>query len=136
MAFEGLICPSCSGSLNEVELTKKLVCPQCKIDFRHKKFLGFLEYLMMQGIVADIDFFDKSIYGDEIRHSTETEKELKDETNPDEFEDNRDKIEYMDVNDDLGEVTTDEQEFRTWDGIDEDWIDFNEKDEKDKDKKK
>ena len=90
---------------------------------------------MMNGIASDIDFFDKNIYGDEIRHSTETEKELKDETNPDEFEDDRDKIEYMDVNDDLGEVTTDEQEFRKWDGIDEDWIDFNEKDEKDKDKK-
>ena len=57
MAFEGLICPSCSGSLDENDLTEKLVCPQCKIDFRHKKFLGFLEYLMMQGIVADIRVF-------------------------------------------------------------------------------
>ena len=88
---------------------------------------------MMQGIVTDLDFFDKTIYGDEIRHSTETEKELKDETNPDEFEDNRDKIEYMDRDDDLGEVTTDEQEFRKWDGIDdEDWRKFNEKEGKDK----
>ena len=133
MSFEGLICPNCSGTLNENELSKNLICPHCKVDFHHKKFIGFLEYLMMQGIVTDLDFFDKTIYGDEIRHSTETEKELKDETNPDEFEDNRDKIEYMDRDDDLGEVTTDEQEFRKWDGIDdEDWRKFNEKEGKDK----
>ena len=40
----------------------------------------------------------------------------------------------MDVNDDLGEVTTDEQEFRTWDGIDEDWQEFNKKNNEEDDK--
>jgi hypothetical protein len=33
----------------------------------------------------------------------------------------------MDKKEDLKEVTTDEEEFRKWDGIDEDWQEFNKK---------
>ena len=33
---------------------------------------------------------------------------------------------------DLKEVTTDEESFRKWDGIDEDWEDFNREKKKDK----
>ena len=36
---------------------------------------------------------------------------------------------------DLKEVTTDESQFREWDGIDEDWEEFNERDEKKKNTK-
>ena len=72
-------------------------------------------------------FFDKKIYGDEINHTSETEEELRDETNPNEYEENKNKIEYMERTEDLKEVTTDEEEFRTWDGIDEDWQEINKK---------
>ena len=72
-------------------------------------------------------FFDKNIYGEEINHTSETEEELRDETNPNEYEENRNKIEYMERTEDLKEITTDEEEFRTWDGIDEDWQEFNKK---------
>ena len=41
---------------------------------------------MMQGLVTNIDFFDQTIYGDEIK-VTDEEKEQKDETNPDDYED-------------------------------------------------
>ena len=141
MAFEGLICPSCSGALEENDLAEKLVCPQCKIDFRHKKFLGFLEYLMMQGIVADIDFFDKSIYGDEIRHSTETEKELKDETNPDEYEDKSFRMKFIDDNPELAEEANKDDGIKnsykistSQEGVEEeeeDWQEFNKRNRKD-----
>ena len=30
MAFEGLICPVCSNTLDENELKEKLLCPHCK----------------------------------------------------------------------------------------------------------
>ena len=69
----------------------------------------------------------KDLYGEEISHTSETEEELRDETNPNEYEENRNKIEYMDKKEDLKEVTTDEEEFRKWDGIDEDWREFNKK---------
>ena len=72
-------------------------------------------------------------YGDEINHTSETEEELRDETNPNEYEENRNKIKYMERTEDLKEVTTDEEEFRKWEGIDEDWQEFNRKNnEKDK----
>ena len=127
MEFEGLICPKCSSQLDEVQLAKNLSCPHCNTKFHDKKYIAFIEYLMMNGIVTDIDFFDRTLYGDEIKYKSTTEQELLDETNPDEYEENKNKIEYMDKTEDLREVTTDEEEFRKWDGLDEDWREFNKK---------
>ena len=47
MAFEGLICPACSNSLDELELKEKLVCLNCKENLKQKKYLAFLEYLSL-----------------------------------------------------------------------------------------
>ena len=130
MAFEGLICPACSGQLDEESLKKNLVCLDCKTNLKQKKFLAFLEYLMMVGIVSDLDFFDETLYGDEIEHKTIEEKELEDFTNPEDYEDKSEKLKNYDESVDLKEVTTDEESFRVWEGIDEDWEDFNKKNKK------
>ena len=61
MAFEGLICPACSSTLGEEELRSKLICPHCSTNLKQKKFLAFLEYLMMVGIVPDLEFFDETL---------------------------------------------------------------------------
>ena len=133
MKFEGLICPNCSSQLNEDDIrSHQLQCPHCKIDLKDKKFIAFLEYLIMSGIVTEIDFFDQKVYGDEIEHITIEEKELEDFTNPSDYEDKTERLKNYDETADLKEVTTDEQEFRKWDGIDEDWEEFN----KGKNKKK
>ena len=134
MELQEIICPNCGSNLSPGKLAEKLRCHICKADFHQKKFIGFLEYLMMNGLVTDVDFFDKKIYGEEINHTSETEEELRDETNPNEYEENRNKIEYMERSEDLKEVTTDEEEFRTWDGIDEDWQEFNKKNNEEDDK--
>ena len=127
MAFEGLICPVCSNTLDENELKEKLTCPHCKTNLKQKKYLAFLEYLMMVGIVSDIDFFDQAIYGHEIEHKTVEEKELEDFTNPEDYEDKTERFKNFDEKVDLKEITTDEESFRKWDGIEEDWEDFNKK---------
>ena len=133
MAFEGLICPACSNTLEEEALKEKLICSQCKENLKQKKYLAFLEYLMMSGIVSHIDFFDQTLYGHEIEHKTIEEKELEDFTNPEDYEDKTERFKNYDENVDLKEVTTDEESFREWDGIEEDWEDFNKKqDKKDK----
>ena len=130
MQLENLICPNCSSTIDENTIAEEnLICPHCKVNWKQKKFLSFIEYLMEQGFIEDIDFFDKSLYGDEIQLKTIEEKELDDETNPDDFEDVADKIELIDETADLKEVTTDEQEFRKWDGIEEDWQEFNKKED-------
>ena len=85
MAFEGLICPACSSTLEEKEMLEgNLVCSYCKTNLKQKKYLAFLEFLMMQGIV-DIDFFDQSIYTVDTSKTVE-EKELQDETDPEDYE--------------------------------------------------
>jgi len=127
MEFEEIICPNCGSTLSKEGLSKSLKCSTCKANFHQQKYVGFLEYLMMNGFIQELDFFDKTVYGDEISHTSETEEELRDETNPNEFEENRNKIKYMERTEDLKEVTTDEEEFRKWDGIDEDWQEFNKK---------
>ena len=127
MAFEGLICPACSNSIDETILEENMICPHCSTNLKQKKFLAFLEYLMMQGLVTNIDFFDQTIYGDEIK-VTEEEREQKDETNPDDYEDKASNMDLIEETPDLKEVTTDEEEFRHWEGIEEDWEEFNKKD--------
>ena len=131
MAFEGLICPACSNSLDESILEENMICPHCSTNLKQKKFLAFLEYLMMQGLVTNIDFFDHTIYGDEIK-VTEEEKEQKDETNPDDYEDKASNMDLIEETPDLKEVTTDEEEFRHWEGLEEDWEEFNKKENSDK----
>tara|TARA_B100000686_G_C16705885_1_gene926238 strand:+ start:1104 stop:1505 length:402 start_codon:yes stop_codon:yes gene_type:complete len=133
MAFEGLICPACSNSLDESILEDNMICPHCSTNLKQKKFLAFLEYLMMQGLVTNIDFFDQTIYGDEIK-LTDEEKEQTDETNPDDYEDKTSNMDLIEETPDLKEVTTDEEEFRHWEGIEEDWEEFNKKEKTEKEK--
>tara|TARA_B100000945_G_scaffold311414_1_gene304585 strand:+ start:2335 stop:2730 length:396 start_codon:yes stop_codon:yes gene_type:complete len=131
MTFEGIICPVCSGPLKEENFIGAIVCPHCNTKLKQKKYLAFLEFLMMQGLVSDIDFFDESLYGHEIEKS-ETEEELLDETIHDEYEDKSEKMEFIDEKHQLKETDTNEEEFRKWKGIEEDWEDFNKKDNDDK----
>ena len=108
---------------------KKLTCPQCKTNLKNKKYLAFIEFLIMHGIV-DVNFFDQTLYGEEVGRTTE-EEELHDETDPNEYEDQSQRINY-DEKHDLKEVTTNEEEFREWDGIEEDWQEFNKKNNEEK----
>ena len=124
MTFEGIICPVCSGPLKEENFVGAIVCPHCNTKLKQKKYIAFLEFLMMQGLVSDMDFFDESLYGHEIQKS-ETEEELLDETIHDEYEDKSEKMEFIDEKHQLTEDSVDEEEVRKWEGIEEDWEDFN-----------
>ena len=57
--LEGIICPNCGANINEADLRKKLACPHCKKDLKDRSYLDFLEYLMTNGIVENLDFFDE-----------------------------------------------------------------------------
>ena len=54
--LEGIICPNCETPLNEEDLKEKLVCLKCKTDLKDRKYLDFLEYLMTNGIVENLDW--------------------------------------------------------------------------------
>ena len=125
MDFEGIVCPACAFPLEEEMLAKKLKCPNCSTNLKQKKYLGFLEYLMMQGIVSNIDFFDEDLYGDE--RENEEGRELLDETDPNEYENKSEKFERYEDSINVDKNVTDEEEFREWDGVEEDWQEFNKK---------
>ena len=61
--FNELLCPVCEWPLTEEGLRKKLVCPHCKTNLKQPQFINFLEYLIAQGIVENLDFFDETLYG-------------------------------------------------------------------------
>ncbi|HAE88063.1 TPA: hypothetical protein DCG86_08585 [Candidatus Marinimicrobia bacterium] len=64
--FNELVCPECEEPLTAEDLQKNLVCPHCKNKLRDPKYIEFLEYLVAQGIVEDIDFFDTDLYGSDF----------------------------------------------------------------------
>ena len=143
MEFEGLICPKCSSGLDENDLNVKLVCPHCGTKFHNRKYIAFIEYLMMNGIIEDIDFFDRTLYGDEIKYKSETEEELLDETNPDEYEDKSFRMKYIDDNPELAEEQNKDDgikdlgKLKTVDQEDEeDWQDFNRRKQEEIDRKR
>ena len=71
--FEGLICPACSNPIDEETLGHKLTCSKCKTNLKDKKYLAFIEFLIMHGIV-DVNFFDQTLYGEEVGRTTEEEE--------------------------------------------------------------
>ncbi len=123
MKLEGIVCPECNEPLKEEELAKSLVCPKCRTNLKNRKYLDFVEFLMTQGIVTDMDFFDQALYGTDAVF--EQDIEAQDETDPNEFERIERQIRNLDEDVELNEVTTDEEEFRQWEGLEDDWEEFN-----------
>jgi len=64
--MEDLVCPECNQTLTEDGLRHSLICPHCKVNLRDSKYLDFLELLVYNDIVEDVDFFDMSLYGEEM----------------------------------------------------------------------
>jgi len=121
--LEGIICPVCESTLKEEDLKENLVCVECKADLKDRQFLDFLEYLMTNGIVENLDFFDEDVYSEDIERLEPDEEE---DIDPSKYEKKKDILsfyedEYIQNNDgeDLPEVI---EEFQ---GIEEDWEEFN-----------
>ena len=61
-----LICP-CEKQEEIIasEIGENLKCPKCKINLKQRAYLPFLEYLMENGYVENLDFFDLDLYSEE-----------------------------------------------------------------------
>jgi uncharacterized protein YbaR (Trm112 family) len=126
--LEGLICPACETTLNESDLKEKLTCPVCRTDLKVRKYLDFLEYLMTNGIVEDLDFFNAEIYSEDIEDLDQTEIE---EVNPADFEKKKDTFSLYEnemVRQKDEEDNEKHPEYTEFDGLDEDWEEFNRRD--------
>ncbi len=65
--FHELLCPVCEGPLTAEGLNRRLVCPHCRVNLKQQRFINFIEYLISQDIVEDLDFFDETLYGGDFK---------------------------------------------------------------------
>ena len=129
--LEGSICPICESTLEEVDLKESLICVHCKTDLRDRKFLDFLEYLMANGIVENLDFFDIDVYREDIERLDPEDEE---EVDPSEYEKRKETFSLYE-NEMVQQQSKQEGEdtaYEEFKGIEEDWEDFNKQDFKTK----
>lgn len=122
MLEESIICPNCGANIEEMDLREKLVCPHCKKDLKDRNYLDFLEYLMANGIVENLDFFDASVYSEDIERF---DPEDEDDVDVTEHE-KRKEVFNLYENEMVQQQEEEEQvNYKDFDGLDEDWEDFN-----------
>ncbi len=132
--LEGIICPVCESTLEEIDLKESLTCKSCKNDLRDRKYLDFLEYLMTNGIVEDLDFFDADVYSEDIERLDPSDEE---DVDPAEFEKRKETFSLFE--NEIEQQKSREQEkekkvidYEEFEGIEEDWEEFNSRDFKGK----
>ena len=120
--LEGIICPNCGANIDEVALREKLACPHCKKDLKDRSYLDFLEYLMTNGIVENLDFFDAAVYSEDIErfdHEDEDDVEIT------EHEKRKDTFNLYENEMVKQQEEEEELNYKDFEGLDEDWEDFN-----------
>ena len=60
--IDEVITPCCDVEIKTSEIKSNLKCPACGGNFKQRIFLPFLEYLMENGHVENLDFFDLDLY--------------------------------------------------------------------------
>ena len=119
--LEGIICPNCGANIIEIDLREKLACPHCKKDLKDRNYLDFLEYLMTNGIVENLDFFDAAVYSEDIERFDQDDEDDVDIT---EHEKRKDTFNLYE-NEMVKQQEEEELDYKDFDGLDEDWEDFN-----------
>jgi len=71
-----VITPCCDEEISTSEITAKLRCPRCKTVLKKRKFLPFLEYLMENGHVENLDFFDFDLYSQDKESLDSDDEEI------------------------------------------------------------
>ena len=123
--LEGIICPVCENTIKEIDLKDSLVCGHCRSDLKDRKYLDFLEFLMANAIVENLDFFDPQVYSEDVDDLDQTKEE---EGDPSEFEKKKDHYNIYE-NEVIPKDTADYniKGYAQFGGLNEEWEDFNER---------
>ena len=130
--LEGIICPACEATLDEADLLESLNCKNCKINLKNRKYLDFLEFLMANGLVEDLDFFDQIVYSEDVERLEPDDEE---DVDPAEFEKKRDIFSLYESEMEMYKQKAEDEEikgYEDFEGIEEEWEDFNQRDSKKK----
>ena len=125
--IDEVLSPCCDEEIKVSEIGKKLKCPLCNVNLKQRSFLPFLEYLMENGHVENLDFFDLDLYNQD-KESLETEDE---DLDLDKYEVKKDSLNIYEE-----DKKFDNSDSETKDSIDEsavssDWTKFATEDEQD-----
>ena len=129
--LEGIICPNCGASLEDVDIKESLTCRYCKINLKDRKYLDFLEYLMANGLIEDLDFFDQKVYSEDVERLEPDDEE---DVDPAEFEKKKDIFSLYESEMEMYKQKAEDDEikgYEDFEGIEEEWEDFNQRDSKD-----
>lgn len=134
--LEGIICPACEATIEEAEILESLTCKNCKTDLKDRRFLDFLEFLMANGLVKDLDFFDQKVYSEDVERLEPDDEE---DVDPNDFEKKKDIFSLYEQEMEMYKQKAEDEEikgYEDFEGIEEEWEDFNKRDEKKSDSKK
>ena len=132
--LEGIICPVCESTLEVVDLKRSLICNNCKSDLKDRKYLDFLEFLMANGLVDDLDFFDPKVYSEDVERLEPDDEE---DVDPAEFEKKKDIFSLFEGEMEMYKQKAKDDEikgYEDFEGIEEEWEDFNQSKTKSKSK--
>ena len=71
-----ILSPCCDEEIQVSAIGDKLKCPLCKTNLKQRAFLPFLEYLMENGHVENLDFFDLDLYNQDKESLDSQDEEL------------------------------------------------------------
>tara|TARA_B110001454_G_scaffold61896_1_gene60313 strand:- start:255 stop:659 length:405 start_codon:yes stop_codon:yes gene_type:complete len=71
-----VISPCCDEEIKTSDIGVKLKCPLCKANLKQRVYLPFLEYLMENGHVENLDFFDLDLYSQDKETLNSEDEEL------------------------------------------------------------
>ena len=123
--LEGIICPVCESTLEEVDLKESLTCKNCKSDLKDRKYLDFLEFLMANALVDDLDFFDPKVYSEDVERLEPDDEE---DVDPAEFEKKKDIFSLYEGEMEMYKQKAKDDEikgYEDFEGIEEECEDFN-----------
>ena len=133
--LEGIICPACEATIEEAEILESLTCKNCKTDLKDRRFLDFLEFLMANGLVKDLDFFDQKVYSEDVERLEPDDEE---DVDPNDFEKKKDIFSLYEQEMEMYKQKAEDEEikgYEDFEGIEEEWEDFNKRDDKKSDSK-
>ena len=91
-------------------------------------FLDFLEFLMANGLVEDLDFFDEKVYSEDVERLEPDDEE---DVDPAEFEKKKDIFSLYEGEIEMYKQKAEDEEikgYEDFEGIEEEWEDFNQRD--------
>ena len=123
--LEGIICPACEATIEEAEILESLTCKNCKTDLKDRRFLDFLEFLMANGLVKDLDFFDQKVYSEDVERLEPDDEE---DVDPNDFEKKKDIFSLYEQEMEMYKQKAEDEEikgYEDFEGIEEELEDFN-----------